>query len=103
MRRQLCWGVVALAAGVVGGCDLIRAGVKSSYTVEQAKVDEVLQAEADGGRFVAYVVTWKAQRVVVSDPLARSHHHAGDEIRFMAQTVALPGVPKTLAFNLLEP
>jgi hypothetical protein len=101
--RARLWSVVILSLAVLAGCDLITAGVKSSYTSERANVEQVLQTESDGYRFVAYVVTWKDARVVVSDPLARSHHREGDEIRFLAQRIALPGGPKELSFTLTEP
>jgi hypothetical protein len=94
--------VLLVALGLLAGCDLLRAGVKSSFSTERAKVEQVLQVESDGHRFVAYVVTWRSARVVVSDPLAQSHHREGDEIRFMAQRIALPGSTKTLNFTLLE-
>ena len=103
MRNRQYWGVILLAAGVLAGCDLLRAGVKSSYTVERAKVERVLQADSNGHRFVAYVVTWSGAPVVVSDPLAKSHHHEGDDIQFMAHRIGLPGSAKTLSFTLLEP
>ncbi len=96
-------GLLLFAVGLLAGCDLVGAGVKSSFTTERAKVEQVLQVESDGHRFVAYVVTWGSAHVVVSDPLAKSHHREGDEIRFMAQRIDLPGSAKTLNFTLLEP
>jgi hypothetical protein len=103
MRNRQHWGVILLAVGVLAGCDLLRAGVKSSFTVERAKVEQVLQTETNGYRFVAYVVTWSTVHIVVSDPLAKSHHREGDEISFMAQRIELPGDFKTLSFTLSEP
>jgi hypothetical protein len=95
--------VVLLAVGVLADCDLIRAGMKSSYTDERAKVEQVLQVESSGHRFIAYVVTWGGAHVAVSDPLAKSRHREGDEIRFLAQRIELPGAVKTLNFTLSEP
>jgi len=100
MRNRRYWGVILLAVGTLPACDSF--GVKSSYTMERAKVEQVLQAESNGDRFVAYVVTWNTAHVVVSDPLAKSHHHEGDEIQFMAQRMELPGRHKTLSFALIE-
>lgn len=102
MNNRLRAGLLLLAVGLLAGCDL-RAGVKSSFTTERAKVEQVLQVESDGHRFSAYVVTWGSAHVVVSDPLAKSHHREGDTIQFMAQRIALPGSAKTLSFTLLEP
>ena len=97
--------IIIIPLGVLIGCDWIgtAAGVKSSHTVERAKVEQVFQAESKGHRFVAYVVTWSGSRVVVEDPLAKSHHREGDDIQFMAQLISLPGEVKTLGFTLLEP
>lgn len=103
MRNRQYWGVILLAVVALVGCDLLRAGVKSSFTVERAKVEQVLQTESDGHRFIAYVVTWGTAHIVVSDPLARSHHREGEEIQFMAQRIELPGGTKTLSFTLTEP
>jgi hypothetical protein len=103
VSRAPYWGVGLLAIGVLAGCDLLGAGVKSSYTSERAKVEQVLQTETDGHRFVAYVVTWNTAHVVVSDPLARSRHRQGDEIQFIAQRIELPGGTKNLSFTLAEP
>jgi hypothetical protein len=108
MNNRLRAGLLLLAMGLLAGCDLnwwhmLRAGAKSSFTTERAKIEQVLQVESDGHRFVAYVVTWGSAHVVVSDPLAKSHHREGDEIQFMAQRIELPGTAKTLNFTLLEP
>jgi hypothetical protein len=100
--RNRRWSVILLAVGTLAGCDLLGAGVKSSYTSERARVEQVLQAETNGFRFIAYVVTWNASRVVVSDPLSKSHHREGDEIAFVAQRIAV-GQSKTLSFTLVEP
>jgi hypothetical protein len=66
MRNRQYWGVILLAVGVLAGCDLFGAGVKSSFTVERATVEQVLQTESNGLRFVAYVVTWSTGHIVVS-------------------------------------
>ena len=95
-------GLVLVAVGLLAGCDFLGAGVKSSFTTERAKVEQVLRAESDGHRFVAYVVAWGGGQVVVSDPLSTSNHRKGDEIQFMAHRIALPGSARTLNFTLLE-
>ena len=101
MRNRQYWGVILLAVGTLAGCDLL--GVKSNYTTERAKVEQVLQTESNGYRFVAYVVTWNTAHIVVSDSLAKSHHREGDEIQFLAQRIELPGRDKSLNFTLIEP
>src|ERR1700675_4915181 len=47
-----------------------------------AVVDDVVAANAEGYRFVAYVVKWRGQRVVVSDVSADSNLVAGDRVSF---------------------
>jgi hypothetical protein len=103
MVKLYDWGVILLAVGALAGCDLLHLATKSSYTTERAKVEQVLETQSDGYRFVAYVVTWKTVHVVVSDTLSRSHHREGDEISFMAQRIGLPDGTKTLSFMLTEP
>jgi hypothetical protein len=41
-------------------------GVKCSFTLERAKVEQVIQTESSGHRFVAYVVTQNTGHIVVS-------------------------------------
>jgi len=101
MRKRQYWGVILLAVGTLAGCDLF--GVKSNSTMEHAKVEQVLETENNGHRFVAYLVTWNTAHIVVSDTLAKSHHREGDEIQFMAQRIELPGQGKSLSFTLIEP
>jgi len=103
MRNWFYCIVILLVLTTATGCDLLRMGVNSSFTIEHAKVERAFHAEADGHRFVAYMVTWKATQVVVSDPLCKSNHREGEEITFMAQRIAIPGGPKTLSFALAEP
>lgn len=80
-------------------------GTKGDFAVETARVEDVFKVLADGYRFVAYVVTWHGERVVVSDPLAESDFGIGDEIRFMAGRTEFPSSPqarKLLHFQLFE-
>jgi hypothetical protein len=47
-----------------------------------AKVEEVLNAENEGYRFTAYLVTWHGRHVAVVDPLLHAPHAVGDQIEF---------------------
>jgi len=47
-----------------------------------AIVDDVVAANAEGYRFIAYVVKWKGQRIVVSDPSSDSNLAVGDRVSF---------------------
>ena len=66
-------------------------GIRGQYQIETAKVEEALKITDDGYRFVAYIVTWHGERVVVSDPLAQTDYAPGDEISFMVNRGDLPG------------
>jgi hypothetical protein len=54
-------------------------------------VEEVLSAEQDGYRFVAYIVQSHGLRLAVADPIARTHSAVGDSISFMANRIKLNG------------
>lgn len=56
------------------------AGAKSAVGL----VEEVLTAEQDGHRFVAYIVQAQGARIAVSDPLAQSKHAVGENISYLA-------------------
>ena len=53
-----------------------------SITSGTAKVEDVLQADSDGYRFLAYLVSWHDRRVAVVDPLLHGTHAVGDQIDF---------------------
>ena len=56
-------------------------------------VEEVLSTEEDGYRFVAYIVQAQGSRIAVSDPLAQSHHVVGENVSFLAMSIAAAGNP----------
>jgi hypothetical protein len=56
-------------------------------------VEEVLSAQEDGYRFVAYIVQAQGSRIAVSDPLAQSHHVVGEDISFLAMSNSAAGNP----------
>lgn len=75
-----------------------------SFETLEAPVLKVFSAEQDGFKFIAYVVKWQDSEVIVSDPLGRSNFNEGDQIRFLAQKVRIPGKSvevATLNFVLL--
>jgi hypothetical protein len=53
-----------------------------SITSGTAKVEDVLTADSDGYRFIAYVVNWHDRHVAVVDPLLHPPHAVGDQIDF---------------------
>ena len=106
MRIKIGLAVIVAAAATAAGCDIWRAAHRATgnSTEERATVEEVLQANADDFRFIAYVVNWHGTRVVVSDPLARTAHRKGDEIQFLAIRVKVPTAVnlKTLSFTIVD-
>jgi hypothetical protein len=67
----------------------VNSGAKSAVGL----VEEVLDAQEDGYRFVAYVVQAQGARIAVSDPLAQSHHVVGENISFLALSNDAAGNP----------
>lgn len=65
-------------------------------------VEEVLSAEEDGYRFVAYIVQAQGSRVAVSDPLAQSHHAVGENISFLTIRNNVTG-NRIMAFLAIPP
>jgi hypothetical protein len=57
---------------------------KPSPQTLSAFVEEVVASEDAGFRAIAYVVRWHGTRVLVVDPLAKSHLSVGDNLNFIA-------------------
>jgi hypothetical protein len=57
---------------------------KPSPQTLSASVEEVVASEDAGFRAIAYVVRWHGTRVLVVDPLAKSHLSLGDNLNFIA-------------------
>jgi hypothetical protein len=57
---------------------------KPSPQTLSASVEEVVASEDAGFRAIAYVVRWHGTRVLVVDPLAKSHLSVGDNLNFIA-------------------
>jgi hypothetical protein len=53
-----------------------------SITSGTAKVEDVLTADNDGYRFIAYLVSWHDKRIAVVDPLLHGARSVGDQIDF---------------------
>ena len=99
----VCSVPVARAQGGVTSASPHVHGV-SSYTIEAARVEEVLRVEDDGFNSVTYVITWKGSHVGVEDPLCETHYQVGDTIKFMVTRWHRPDNdgPKVLRFLLLD-
>lgn len=68
----------------------LMAGMKGSYETLESEIVKVYQADHNGAKFRAYIVKWKDQEVVVSDPLSSTDKNVGDKITFIAQTIEMP-------------
>lgn len=69
--------------------DKMPPGVSSNYEVLQGKVLKVYKAQEGEAKFLAYVVEWKGQEVVVSDALSMTEYKEGDQLSFMVQAVEI--------------
>jgi hypothetical protein len=54
--------------------------------ISSGRVVEILQAEANGARFVAYILDWNGQRIVVDSRSGRLAHKVGDVIDILVMT-----------------
>ena len=57
---------------------------KSSPKTLSAAVEDVVASEDAGFKAIGYIVRWHGTRVLVDDPLARSHLSVGDSVNFFA-------------------
>jgi hypothetical protein len=68
----------------------------------QGVVERVLQAQAEGYHYRAYIVRWSGSRVVVTDMFATTKYKAGDQISFVMGHGASGG-ERRVAFLLIDP
>jgi hypothetical protein len=97
--------VAAFQASAEQGCNQApsaEAQEPSSFTKEQAIVEDVLSTVQGRYRSLAYIVTWHGSRVLVSDPLAESNKSVGDSIDFIASRHEVSG-DRILAFISTDP
>ena len=57
-------------------------GMTAEFESCAAVIDEVISANSEGYRFIAYAAKWKGQRVIVSDFNGESDFVVGDHIFF---------------------
>ena len=76
-----------------------------NFTIESARIEQILSNEDEGYRSVVYVVSWKGRLVGVTDPLSESHHQVGDQIEMLVMRWQAPDNSqlKVLSFTLNEP
>lgn len=71
----------------------------------EAKVLKVFTAMDGEAIFRAYLVKWKEQEVIASDPLAKSDHKEGDTISVLAMNHPFPqgqAAHRLLAFTVVR-
>ena len=66
------------------------AGMTGAYETLKTKILKVYAAEDKGATYRGYVVNWKDQEIVVTDPLGKTDKKEGEEITFMAQRIEVP-------------
>lgn len=72
----------------------------------QAIVIKVYAAQDGDARFRAYVIEWKGQEVIASDPLAKTDYKVGDTITVLAMNHPYPKGQephRLLAFSVMPP
>jgi hypothetical protein len=62
--------------------ELESSSTSAAITLGTARIDEIVSAEVDGYRFVAYALLWHDQHVMVVDPRADSTKAIGDTLDF---------------------
>ena len=91
MRPLSCLLLVALASPAFAEECVIETetyeGKAVSFETCTATIDDAVKANHDGYRFVAYVVKWKGQRIVVTDISSESNLVAGDKVSFIVITM----------------
>ncbi|GEM_PF-3376030 len=66
--------------------------VSGKYEAIEGRVLNVFSAEDEGAKFRAYLVKWKDQEVIVSDPLGTTNKKVGDSINFIASNFEAPNL-----------
>jgi hypothetical protein len=80
-------------------------GVKGTGERAESEILKVYAMEDQGSTFRAYVVKYKGNEVVVSDPLATTSKKVGDKITILATRVEAPlgaRTVRTLSFQILN-
>ena len=105
--QKLLLVVLIVAAGIaVTCCAPVNSSESPSAGNEtfDAEVVKVFAATDRNGVFRAYLVNWKGQEVIVSDPLVNTEYHSGDTITVLSMNQPYPdddSKPRLLAFVVL--
>ena len=73
-----------------------------SYETCVGRVDDVIKTAIDGYVALNYIVQYKGQRLVVSDPLARSEHAVGDQMSFVVSRLEGSASSRSAGFRVLN-
>src|SRR5438105_11502811 len=93
MRALSCLLLIALASSTfaqecVTETDTYQ-GRSVAFETCTATIDDAVKANHDGDRFVAYIVKWKGQRIVVTDIESQSDLAVGDKLSFIVLRMPL--------------
>jgi hypothetical protein len=86
--RAICLFALLAIAGLSSADDCVTEapqtvnGMTAEFESCAAVIDEVISANSEGYRFIAYAAKWKGQRVIVSDLNGESDFVPGDYIFF---------------------
>lgn len=105
----LCLSAVTLASVALFAADKPNAQpsnvTTSSHETITTEVLKVFTAKDGNAVFRAYLVKWKDQEVIASDPLASSNYKVGDKINVLAMNHSHPrrgNNPNLLAFQVID-
>ena len=76
-------------------------GKPYSWETCVARVDDVVKTKVDGHVMIHYIVQYKSQRLVVSDPLVRTDHVVGEQVSFMVGRLPMPANSRSLVSGSL--
>ena len=108
MKNRYMATIAAFAVGLA--LTLLGADKKADQSLPPAsserfesEVLRVFSAKEGDALFRAYVVKWKGQEVVASDPLVKTDYRVGEKITVLAINLPFPGGkagPRLLSFHV---
>lgn len=90
MKSFFCAAIAALVLGSTLYAQQPQLPPGAEMEKLEGEVAKIYRSEYKGGRYLAYVLKWNNQEIVVSDPLAISDKKVGDKVTFSAVLIPLP-------------
>ena len=107
--RHLFFAALAFSLGTNAGAEECVAaktttheGGSYGYETCVGRVEEIIKTTADGYVSLNYIVQYQGQRLVVSDPLARSQHAVGDQMSFVVSKLEEVASSRSPGFRALS-